>query len=115
MLKTIPEPLRLAVCLFPMAVMKATAPAKRATVSSINAKSHTAFLRQLPVCICSYRISVLRYKFLIFDAYNPALHIHVSEDMTIRGYFSKRGGVREKNILGNTDLNHVANTVRSAQ
>jgi hypothetical protein len=44
---------------------------KRATISLIMVKSCKASLRMLLVCISIYRISGLRYKFLILDAYHP--------------------------------------------
>jgi len=39
----------------------------------------------------------------------------VSEDVRIRCYFSKPKGVCEQNILGYTALDHVPNSVRTAQ
>jgi hypothetical protein len=49
------------------------------------------------VCIVSYLISVLRYKYLILDTYNPAtlyLHEQGYEDPWL--FFEGKRGTREK-------------------
>jgi hypothetical protein len=44
---------------------------KRTRVSLIKVTSGNALLRMLPIYICSYLKSILRYKCLILDAYHP--------------------------------------------
>jgi hypothetical protein len=57
---------------------------KRVTVSLINVISRAALIRMLLLCISSYIKSVLRYQFLILDAYHEGtLHFRepVCEDL----------------------------------
>ena len=41
---------------------------------------------------------ILRYKFLILDAYLPDIYICVSTGVQIRGYFPKPKGAGERNV-----------------
>jgi len=71
----------------------------------------------LLVCVRSYLKSVLGYKFLIFDSYNPdtVLVYYVSNDVRIRGCFLKPKGVREKKSLANSDVGSVPNNLSNLQ
>jgi hypothetical protein len=51
--------------------MELPVPTKGAVIILIRAKSCKPLLHMLLVCIRSYLISVLRYKFLILDTYHP--------------------------------------------
>jgi hypothetical protein len=64
------------------------------------------FIVRMPlVCIRSCLKSVLRYTVLILDAYHPdTLYLNMSNDVQIRGYFSKPKGVGEQKRLGNTGV-----------
>ena len=48
------------------------------------------------MCVRSYLISVVRYKFLILDTYHPHTIFYLSKDVRIRGYFSKPKGIGEQ-------------------
>jgi len=73
--------------------MKPPVPTKREAFSIIRVKSCNTLLHMLLVCVRSYLISVLRYKFLIFDTYHPD---------TL--YLRKPKGFRKQKYLGNTGL-----------
>jgi len=49
-------------------------------------------------CIRSCLKSVLRYKYLILCAYHDTPYFYVSDDMRIRGYFSKPRGSANKKV-----------------
>ena len=51
--------------------MKPNVRTKRRTVGLIKVKSRNASLHMLLVCIKSYQKSVLKYKLLILDTYQP--------------------------------------------
>jgi hypothetical protein len=77
-------------------IKKFPVPTKRATTSSIRVKSWSSLFPMLLVCIRSYLKSVLSYKFLILNYYNPdSLHLH-EEGWDIRVYFSKPNEFLEK-------------------
>jgi len=57
-------------------------------------------------CISVHIKSVLMYKFLISVPTIRTLYIYVSDDVRIRGYYSRPEGVLEQKYLRNTALNH---------
>ena len=57
-------------------------------------------------CIRSYLKSVLRNTFLIWDTYHPDVYVYVSNDVGIRGYFSKPNGFCEQKKLWIIDIQY---------
>jgi len=66
---------------------------------SINVKLCNAFLHMLLVCVHSYLKAFLRYKFLIWVPVIQKLHIYMSKDVQICGYFLNPRGVHQQNSL----------------
>jgi hypothetical protein len=58
----------------------------------------------LLICIHSYLKSFLRYDFLIWVSVIQKLHIYMSKDVWICGYFLKLKGVCQQKRLGNPVL-----------
>jgi len=58
-------------------------------------------------CIGSYLISARQINFKIWIPTIETLYIYVSQDIRIRGYFSKPQGVREQKSLENIDINFL--------
>jgi hypothetical protein len=78
-------------------IKKHPVPTKRATINLITVKSRNALLRVLLVCIRSYLISVVRYKFLILDTCHPdTLYLREQGREDPRLFFETKRGPRAK-------------------
>ena len=84
---------------------KPPAPTKQAIISSIQAKTCSALLLTLPVCISVYLKSVPRHTFFILDTYHPdTLYLceQGCEDPWL--FCEAKRGSESKNVLGNAAL-----------
>jgi len=69
--------------------------------SVIKVKPCSALLCMLLLCIHSYLKSVLRYKFLVLDAYHPDTVYLLSKVVRVHGILKLKRASKQKN-LGNT-------------
>jgi len=105
--KIIEELNQLVLCLFQMTIRisnyETFCTHKASNNHLIKVKLCKTLLLMLPVCICIYLKSVLRYIFFNFGYLLSGHYIYTSKDVRISNYFLKPKGVYEQQHFLNTD------------
>jgi len=105
----------LVICLFQMTISisnyETFCTHKASNNRLIKVKLSKTLLLMLPVCICIYLKSVIRYIFFNFRYLSSGHYIYMSKDVRICNYFSKPKGVYEQQHFLNTDLYEVFVTI----